>query len=109
MNSPLKTWANQQRGVDPAPNAAVSASMHSPAPAQPAPTEGQLLTAMLTPDRAAWVSKDPRSLERPDNPPSWVDDEAAWEKAKAAVKPKWDDYEEPWAVVSHIYGSITGG
>jgi hypothetical protein len=43
------------------------------------------------------------------NPPAWVEDEAAWERAKEQIKPKWDDYEEPWAVVVHIYKQMTGG
>lgn len=42
------------------------------------------------------------------NPPSWVEDEAIWEKAKEAVEPKWDDYDEPYAVVSHVYSAMGG-
>lgn len=45
----------------------------------------------------------------PGNPPSWVTDEAAWERAKAAVKDRWDQYDEPWAVVAHVYQNMTGG
>lgn len=46
--------------------------------------------------------------ERDGNPPEWVADEATWEKAVAAVKPKWDDYEEPYAVVAHVYKKMGG-
>ena len=42
------------------------------------------------------------------NPPSWIADEDIWEKAKAAVKPKWDDYDEPYAVVSAVYRRMGG-
>jgi hypothetical protein len=42
------------------------------------------------------------------NPPSWVKNEAAWEEAKAAVHKKWRDYDEPWAVVAHVYKQIIG-
>jgi hypothetical protein len=42
------------------------------------------------------------------NPPEWVADEATWDKAKAAVEKKWDDYDEPWAVVATVYESMHG-
>jgi hypothetical protein len=42
------------------------------------------------------------------NPPSWVDDEAAWDRAKEAVRPKWDSYDQPYAVVAHVYQQMTG-
>jgi hypothetical protein len=42
------------------------------------------------------------------NPPAWVADEAIWEKAKKAVEPKWDDYDEPYAVVATVYKSMGG-
>jgi hypothetical protein len=45
----------------------------------------------------------------PGNPPSWVDDEGAWERAKEAVKKNWGNYDEPWAVVAHVYQNMTGG
>jgi hypothetical protein len=35
-------------------------------------------------------------------------DEAIWEKAKAAVKKNWDDYDQPYAVVAHVYRSMGG-
>ena len=43
------------------------------------------------------------------NPPEWVEDEDIWEKAKDAVEPKWDDYDEPYAVVAHVYEAMGGG
>jgi hypothetical protein len=56
------------------------------------------------------ASKD---IHRADNPPSWVDDEATWEKAKEAVGKDWDKYDDPYAVVVSVYknmgGSIGGG
>jgi hypothetical protein len=48
-------------------------------------------------------------FERADNPPAWVDDEGAWERAKAAVEPSWDSYDEPWAVVAFVYSNMKGG
>lgn len=63
----------------------------------------------LTPAQSEWVLKDPKKFPREDNPPSWVDDETAWEKAKAIVQKKWDEYEQPWAVVASIYSNMTSG
>ncbi len=42
------------------------------------------------------------------NPPTWVADEATWKRAKAHVEPYWDEYEEPWAVVSYVYKQMGG-
>jgi len=42
------------------------------------------------------------------NPPSWIGDEATWEKAKEAVKPRWDSYSEPYAVVTSVYENMGG-
>jgi hypothetical protein len=42
------------------------------------------------------------------NPPEWVADEGTWEKAKQAVKGKWDDYDEPYAVVTYVYKQMGG-
>lgn len=43
------------------------------------------------------------------NPPAWVTNEAKWERAKAIVKPHWQHYEHPWAVVAHVYRRLTHG
>lgn len=61
----------------------------------------------LTPAQSEWVLKDPKGFPRDDNPPAWVDDETSWEKAKAIVQKKWDEYEQPWAVVASIYSNMT--
>lgn len=45
---------------------------------------------------------------RPDNPPSWVMDETTWTRAKEQVRPYWDAYSEPWAVVAHVYRQMGG-
>jgi hypothetical protein len=42
------------------------------------------------------------------NPPSWVSDEGTWNRAKKAVEPKWDEYDEPYAVVAHVYREMGG-
>lgn len=43
------------------------------------------------------------------NPPSSITDEDIWEKAKAAVEPRWEEYDEPYAVVMHVYEAMGGG
>lgn len=42
------------------------------------------------------------------NPPSWVADEETWERAKEEVEPDWDRYDDPWAVVTHVYKQMGG-
>lgn len=44
----------------------------------------------------------------PGNPPEWVTDEGAWERAKKEVEKNWGSYSEPWAVVTHVYKNMTG-
>lgn len=46
--------------------------------------------------------------EEEGNPPAWVASEAIWERAKKAVEDSWEDYEEPWAVVAHVYSNMGG-
>jgi hypothetical protein len=55
----------------------------------------------------AWTAKS-KAFDRPDNPASWIDDEDVWEKAKKAVEPKWDDYDDPYAVVVSVYKNMGG-
>lgn len=47
---------------------------------------------------------------RDGNPPSWVTDEALWERAKEAVDPegKGASYDEPYAVIAHVYKKMGG-
>lgn len=49
-----------------------------------------------------------REFPRLDNPPQWVADETTWERAKAHVRPYWNAYSEPWAVVATVYESMGG-
>lgn len=35
-------------------------------------------------------------------------DEALWARAKRIVKPDWDRYDEPWAVVQKVYKNLGG-
>lgn len=42
------------------------------------------------------------------NPPSWVRDEAVWERATARVKPYWKKYKEPYAVITDLYMRMGG-
>jgi len=41
--------------------------------------------------------------------PAWVKDHGLWNKAKTAVAPHADSYDEPYAVVAHVYKSMGGG
>lgn len=46
------------------------------------------------------------------NPPEWVADEDIWDRAKEAVDPEGEGagkYDEPWAVVAHVYDRMGGG
>lgn len=43
------------------------------------------------------------------NPPCWVEDEDIWERAKEAVAPRWENYDEPYAVVTYVYEQMGGG
>jgi len=47
-------------------------------------------------------------FEEDENPPAWVASEATWDRAKAATEKKWDEYEDPWAVVAHVYKQMGG-
>lgn len=42
------------------------------------------------------------------NPAAWVVNEDIWEKAKKAVEPYWDEYDSPYAVVTHVYKAMGG-
>jgi uncharacterized protein len=53
-------------------------------------------------------TKASKDVNRPDNPPSFVGDEDVWERAKEAVKPDWDKYDEPYAVVMSVYKNMGG-
>jgi len=46
---------------------------------------------------------------RDGNPPQWAVDPDKWAKAEEAVKPHWDEYDEPYAVVAHVYKNMGGG
>lgn len=61
----------------------------------------------LTPARLAWARRS-SDLERADNPPAWVADEALWEQAKRRVRPHWAEYRQPYAVVVHVYQQMGG-
>lgn len=47
-------------------------------------------------------------FDKPHNPPSAIGSEKTWDKAKKAVKKYWKGYEEPWAVVMHVYKNMGG-
>lgn len=73
-------------------------------PAGDAPRDGML----GLPDQVQrWAAKS-KDFNRKDNPASWVGDEDIWEKAKAAVEPDWDKYDEPYAVVASVYQKMGG-
>lgn len=37
-----------------------------------------------------------------------VRDEALWARAKRVVKPHWQSYDQPWAVVQKVYKNLGG-
>jgi hypothetical protein len=49
-----------------------------------------------------------KKISDENNPPQWVLDEETWEKASDAVEPYWDEYDEPYAVVTHVYKAMGG-
>lgn len=74
----------------------------------PAPDAGALRVCPLHCERWTWIAAGGRARERRDNPPSWAVDEQTWERAKAAVAPRWDSYRAPWAVVANVYEAMGG-
>jgi predicted RNA-binding Zn-ribbon protein involved in translation (DUF1610 family) len=48
------------------------------------------------------------TIEEEGNPPKWVKNPAIWEKAKEAVEPYRDKYDEPYAVISWLYQRLGG-
>ncbi len=62
----------------------------------------------LRPEDRAKIKATGKARVMPGNPPAWVKDEGTWEKAKAAVQKYWDNYDEPWAVVSHVFQQMGG-
>lgn len=56
-----------------------------------------------------WIESGPATdYPRLDNPAPWVRDEEIWERAKAEVLPDWEKYDQPWAVVAHVYEQMGG-
>lgn len=47
-------------------------------------------------------------VDEENNPPESVLDEDLWEEARDAVDPTWDEYDQPWAVVMHVYDAMGG-
>jgi hypothetical protein len=41
-------------------------------------------------------------------PISWVANDSTWQKAKTAVQKNWGAYDEPYAVVAHVYQQMGG-
>jgi hypothetical protein len=46
--------------------------------------------------------------DRGDNPPVWALDPPVWDEAREAVRPYWARYQDPWAVVTHVYRNMGG-
>lgn len=47
-------------------------------------------------------------FDKPHNPPGAIASEKTWNRAKKAVKKHWKKYDEPWAVVYHVYRNMGG-
>jgi hypothetical protein len=91
-----------------------SAGMQDAAsPSEPSPTPetapSDVHSADLEEPMRSYAAAGGKATTRPDNPPAWVADEGTWERAKEAVRKYWDRYDEPWAVVSHVYSQMGGG
>lgn len=74
---------------------------------KPSDAKASSLTWLNEEDRA--VLAKAKSVGWEGNPPAWVDDEATWDRAKAAVEKYWDEYDEPYAVVASVYENMGGG
>lgn len=59
-------------------------------------------------ERLAWAELGEGEWSREDDPPRFVTDRATWERAKAAARPQWSDYVQPWAVVVATYDELGG-
>lgn len=78
---------------------------------------GQLKQVLDQAAEQAKTNPDPQLKEklagydpaRDGNPPSWATDPDKWAEAEKAVKPHWDEYDEPYAVVAHVYKNMGGG
>jgi len=68
-------------------------------------TEG---SEILSASPAGWAALNATEYPRADNPAAWVQDEDIWERAKAEVLPDWGRYDQPWAVVTHVYEQMGG-
>lgn len=99
MANALATWAARRLGAEPEASGSSLDVQNVTVDELDIPEEGK--------QQIRQWGKQPPPV--PGNPPEWVDDEAAWERAKKAVEPKWGDYDEPWAVVAHVYKQMTGG
>lgn len=61
----------------------------------------------FSPEEASFI----RSVAKQDNNAAMDEndiDEKVWKKAKKAVKKYWKKYDEPWAVVYHVYKNMGG-
>jgi hypothetical protein len=72
----------------------------------------------VTSDDLSWIDPIYRDQIRgwgtakrvPGNPPAWVASPSIWNRAREAVeKGHWERYDEPWAVVAHVYRNMGGG
>lgn len=100
-NAPLVTWARAMGGRGRGGRGDGDGYVNAPPNVQRDVYEDR-------PQVLAWIDKAPRVFERPDNPPAWVADESKWERAKQAVEKRWGNYDEPWAVVAHVYENMGG-
>lgn len=53
-------------------------------------------------------SPEYQPFDKTHNPPGAVGSEKTWDRAKKAVKKYWKGYDEPWAVVMHVYQNMGG-
>ena len=72
--------------------------------AEKAPTDKK--ASDFSPEEQSFI----KSLSKDNNQAQDVNDidEKVWKRAKKVVKPYWNKYEEPWAVVYDVYRKMGG-
>lgn len=118
--SGVRAWANRQLGVaapsppppaappdPPAPPPSNEAAPPSDPPPAPRGALAPVASDALEGPARAWAARGGKLRPRPDDPPDFAADRAAWEYAKRLVQRDWQEYDEPWAVVANTYNLMT--
>lgn len=93
-------WASRRRGST---GAGVGESSGSTVEEVLPGQAGHYPAAATLSDRIRVLTANPQH-----NPPVWVRDEVIWANAKQAVRPYWERYHDPYAVVTEVYRKMGG-